>query len=307
MADGRAAAWRKRDERHRDREAAASATPPRSLLLIGVIVIDVLAFLLVPAVRPQRRRAGECVYPVCFINGNLELPAPARRLAGRPRAPQRGLIVLRRQHLVHDVHDVGRRGHRHRRCFWFLSRGTKLVPGGGQNVVEWVYETARELRHVARRPAAPSRTSRCSPRSSCSSCSATGAASSRPSARCDWFRAPTSRRQRHDRPRAGRVLLLPVPGLQAPGLRRLPRQVLPVRGVPERHRRRDHRPVRGAGGAPAGVREAGDAVDATLRQHLRRRGRPGRHDGADHRHHPSRRCSPSRSCSTSSRRSSSAR
>ena len=43
-----------------------------------------------------------------------------------------------------------------------------------------------------------------------------------------------------------------------------------------RKRDRGHRPLRRPGRAHARVRQAGHAVDATLRQHLRRRGRPRR-------------------------------
>ena len=54
------------------------------LLLIFVIVVDVFAFLLFPPF-DQERPGADCQFPVCFINGNLEFPAPhacwARRRA----------------------------------------------------------------------------------------------------------------------------------------------------------------------------------------------------------------------------------
>ncbi len=48
------------------------------LMLAAVIVIDVIAFFVVPPFDPFAAEGveAECVYPVCFINGNLELPAP---------------------------------------------------------------------------------------------------------------------------------------------------------------------------------------------------------------------------------------
>ena len=127
--------------------------------------------------------------------------------------------------------------------------------------------------------------------SSCSSCSATGAASCRPSA----GRVPArthQRRQRHDRP--GPRGLLHVPG------RGLPRAWACsgylgkfFRSTSSRTaRRRHHRPVRGLDRVHAGVRQADHAVDATLRQHLRRRGGARRHHRADRRDHPGRAARP---------------
>ena len=71
-------AWRKRDDGH-----AGGAIPGRVqrnyiLLLLGLVfVIDAVA------VDRSRRRstqgrtpAASAPFPVCFINGNLELPAP---------------------------------------------------------------------------------------------------------------------------------------------------------------------------------------------------------------------------------------
>jgi F-type H+-transporting ATPase subunit a len=48
------------------------------LLLAFVVVVDALAFMFAPPYDPgaEDGAAAECHYPVCFINGNLELPAP---------------------------------------------------------------------------------------------------------------------------------------------------------------------------------------------------------------------------------------
>jgi hypothetical protein len=46
------------------------------LLLVLVFVIDAFAMMVAPPYDPQAEAGGACVYPVCFINGNLELPAP---------------------------------------------------------------------------------------------------------------------------------------------------------------------------------------------------------------------------------------
>jgi F-type H+-transporting ATPase subunit a len=45
-------------------------------LVLAVIALDVLAFLVVPPAERGQPSDTPCAYPVCFINGNLELPAP---------------------------------------------------------------------------------------------------------------------------------------------------------------------------------------------------------------------------------------
>ena len=63
------------------------------LLIAGIIVIDVLAFIAFPPYDPiEGTGPTECVYPVCFINGNLELPAPHAIWPANHDAPA-GLIV----------------------------------------------------------------------------------------------------------------------------------------------------------------------------------------------------------------------
>jgi F-type H+-transporting ATPase subunit a len=45
-------------------------------LVLAVLALDVLAFLVVPPAEQGAASGSACAYPVCFINGNLELPAP---------------------------------------------------------------------------------------------------------------------------------------------------------------------------------------------------------------------------------------
>ena len=237
-----------------------------------------------PPYDPKGADGEPCAYPVCFINGNLELPAP--HVVWPEDYSNAEPDHLRAQHHLHDDHPVGRddRDAAHARPDGARTRDD---PGQGAE------------RHRVR-VGDPRGSSRCR--------------SAGPAAKpyiplfagffifilfCNWsgllpfigkveFRAgPDQRREHHDRPRARRLRLLRVPGLQGARRRRVPVQVLPVRRVPQGGRRRDHRGVRGPDRAPPGVRQARHAVDATLRQHLRRRG------GA-------RRCSP-RSPSRSSR------
>jgi F-type H+-transporting ATPase subunit a len=45
-------------------------------LVLAVIALDVLAYLVMPPAEKGVVSGTPCAYPVCFINGNLELPAP---------------------------------------------------------------------------------------------------------------------------------------------------------------------------------------------------------------------------------------
>ena len=128
------------------------------LLIAGIIVIDVLAFIAFPPYDPiEGTGPTECVYPVCFINGNLELPAPHPVWpVGHENPP--GLIVfdvsISSTILTMWVVALIVIG-----AFWYLGRGRKMVPDGKQNVVEWAYETVESfgvsLGGLAARPYIP--------------------------------------------------------------------------------------------------------------------------------------------------------
>jgi F-type H+-transporting ATPase subunit a len=114
------------------------------LLIAGIIVIDVLAFIAFPPYDPiEGTGPTECVYPVCFINGNLELPAPHAIWPADHAAPA-GLIVwdisisstIFTMWVVAVIVIA---------AFWYLGRGKKMVPDGKQNVVEWAYETVESF------------------------------------------------------------------------------------------------------------------------------------------------------------------
>ena len=93
-------------------------------------------------------------------------------------------------------------------------------------------------------------------------------------------RAPGAdeRRQHHGRPRPRQLRHLPHRrACRALGVGGYLGKFFPLRRVPERDRRRPHRHVRRAHRVHARVRQAGHAGDATLRQHLRRRGGARRH------------------------------
>jgi F-type H+-transporting ATPase subunit a len=110
------------------------------LLIVAVIAIDVLAFIAFPPYDPNAGEGvTECAYPVCFINGNLELPAPHVVFPVGHHSPP-GLIIF-------DVSISASI-----LTMWIVAalviitlvallRGSQMVPHGRQNVAEWVYET----------------------------------------------------------------------------------------------------------------------------------------------------------------------
>jgi len=65
------------------------------LLLALVVVIDVAAFMIAPPFNKEDPTKA-CAFPVCFIEGNLELPAPhiVWRPGGDIHAAPNGLITF---------------------------------------------------------------------------------------------------------------------------------------------------------------------------------------------------------------------
>jgi F-type H+-transporting ATPase subunit a len=110
------------------------------LLLIFVIVVDVFAFLLFPPFDKEQPDSLTCEFPVCYINGNLEFPAPhvVWSLDGAPQSTD--LITFQvsltstlvTMFLITAIVIV---------LLWALSRGRQSMPGRAQNAIEYVYET----------------------------------------------------------------------------------------------------------------------------------------------------------------------
>ena len=112
------------------------------LLIAAVVVIDIIAFFVVPPFDPIPGTSGEqveCVYPICFINGNLELPAPHAIYPPGHHTPP-GLIVfdvsisntLLTLWIVAVVVLL---------AFWLMARAPSPVPGKRQNFAEWAFES----------------------------------------------------------------------------------------------------------------------------------------------------------------------
>ncbi len=184
----------------------------------------------------------ECLFPVCFIEGTLEFPAPhvvwAPEGSTAPAAnelivfyPSISSTILTMWIVMAIVLIVS----------ILMVRGSKLIPGRGQNVFEWFYEFLSDfgigIAGAAARPYIP-----------------LFAAFFLLILFCNWSglippvgrdrgaAGPDERRQHHPRARAGQLPLLRVPGLPQARHPRLWRQVLPALRVQERHRRRGSSP-----------------------------------------------------------------
>ena len=102
-------------------------------------MVDVFAFLLFPPFDPTAEAGNlDCQFPVCFINGNLEFPAPHAVFPPDHHSPA-GLVVfdvsisstLLTMFIVSIIVLV---------VLWLLSRKHELNPGKGQNAIEYVFE-----------------------------------------------------------------------------------------------------------------------------------------------------------------------
>jgi F-type H+-transporting ATPase subunit a len=108
-------------------------------LIIAALVVlaNVAAFIIAPPFDPGDPGAA-CTYPVCFINGTLEFPAPHVVYPVGHHAPP-GLVVwdvsisssIFTMWIISAILIV---------VMIALTRGLKRVPGRGQNAIEAVYE-----------------------------------------------------------------------------------------------------------------------------------------------------------------------
>jgi len=132
-------------------EVAEATTPPpekgrglssRWFLIIGaIIVFNIIALIFVPPFPKEGAPGDVCAFPVCFIEGTLEFPAPHVVWApeGSTPPPASELItfypsisstILTMWIVMAIVLLVS----------ILMVRGSKLVPGRAQNVFEWFYE-----------------------------------------------------------------------------------------------------------------------------------------------------------------------
>ena len=131
-----------------DQVVTDAVAPPRKssrnrwlLLIIGVVVLDIAALIAFPPFPKGEQPGVDCPFPACFIQSALEFPAPHTviDLAPASAAEAGGLVTfhpaisstLLTMWLVMAIVVIGSA---------LLVRGSKLVPGRGQNVFEFVYE-----------------------------------------------------------------------------------------------------------------------------------------------------------------------
>jgi F-type H+-transporting ATPase subunit a len=109
-------------------------------LIAGVLLFDLAALVLFPPFPKGGNPGDECTFPVCYINGTLEFPAP--HVVWAPDGsgpPPPGLIVfypsisstILTMWIVMAVVLV---------VVILMARGRQLLPGRAQNAIEFLYE-----------------------------------------------------------------------------------------------------------------------------------------------------------------------
>lgn len=131
-----------------DQVATDAVAPPRKssrnrwlLLIIGVVVLDIAALIAFPPFPKGEQPGVDCPFPACFIQSALEFPAPHTVIDLDPAGAESagGLVTfhpaisstLLTMWIVMAIVIIGS---------VLLIRGSKLVPGRGQNIFEFVYE-----------------------------------------------------------------------------------------------------------------------------------------------------------------------
>jgi F-type H+-transporting ATPase subunit a len=106
------------------------------LLIIIVLVVDVFAFLVAPPFDKETGGAVACQFPVCYINGNLELPAPHVVWGPQPDPSfvtfQLNITSTLVTMVIITLLVI--------LLLWATSRGERPVPGRWQNVMEYAWE-----------------------------------------------------------------------------------------------------------------------------------------------------------------------
>ena len=110
-------------------------------LLVGVIALDIAALILFPPFPKGGQPGDECSFPACFISSTLEFPAPHTVINFAPSDPAPPAVgvyfqpsissTLLTMWIVMTIVIIGS---------VLLLRGSKLIPGRGQNLFEFVYE-----------------------------------------------------------------------------------------------------------------------------------------------------------------------
>ena len=113
------------------------------LLIAIVVVIDAIAFVLVPPFPAEGKPGEPCAFPVCFIEGTLEFPAPHELFHFTPPEPAStaGLVITAHPSITSTLLTMWLVGGVLLVAIVALTRGGPGVPGRLQNVGEWAYES----------------------------------------------------------------------------------------------------------------------------------------------------------------------
>lgn len=108
------------------------------LLLVATIVVNIGAFLIVP---PLDKKTGstDCAYPVCFIDGNLHLPAP--HVVWSPTGEHSSGLLVAEVSITDSLLTLFIITAFLLVMMLILGRGRAERPGRIQNAVEWAYES----------------------------------------------------------------------------------------------------------------------------------------------------------------------
>jgi F-type H+-transporting ATPase subunit a len=127
-------------------EAPAAPAPIRRrsrwwLIIPALLVLDIVAYLVVPPFEPADPTAA-CQFPVCFINGNFEFPAPATVLG---TAPENGQILTFAVGISSTLLTMWIVGGLLLVTGGLLGRLRQEVPGRLQNASEWAFESIQNF------------------------------------------------------------------------------------------------------------------------------------------------------------------
>ena len=131
---------------------------PRSVIiatLVLVAVIDAVAFAFFPPFPPGEPGAP-CAFPICFIQGTLELPAPHVLVDLAPGGVEAtgGLTITAHPSITSTIFTLWIVGALLLIVIFVMSRGAAGVPGRLQNIGEWAYEKMADFGTSIAGPAA---------------------------------------------------------------------------------------------------------------------------------------------------------
>jgi F-type H+-transporting ATPase subunit a len=120
------------------RKRRSRTIPLLLALIVAVVALDVAAYILVPPFPKDGQPGQQCAFPACFIEGNMEVPAP-HVIVGAPAPtdrmfyfePSLSSTLLTMWLLMALILFV----------FVLGTRRMRIVPGRVQNAIEWAYES----------------------------------------------------------------------------------------------------------------------------------------------------------------------